>query len=769
MPCEREYKMDEIKLSPKDQEFLAEVERINKELSQQSKLVDQDYLSAFDDNAQNLFRNIADEKNTCRLLRIGIIGCVKAGKSSFLNALLFGGEPVLPKAATPMTAALTKLSYAETPGSTIHFFKQDDWTRIKKYARRYDEKVEQKYQCLLDEYYKAHSSMSASYEYLPPTQPPTRQDAERDADVTETLRACHEIVSMVEQNKIPVAQYLDREETLQADSYEALMNLLADYVGAQGALTPLVNHVELRVNQPLLQDLEVIDTPGLNDPVVSRSIQTQEYLESCDVILLLSSVSQFLGEQEFSLLSQKLPKKGVNRIYLIGTQLDSGILQYPISKKKISFMDAYNGSFEAYNQQAETFFRNLSDSASDVRSAPLIQRLLRTAPLYVCSLALGIAMKMKAGVPLDEGEAHIIHRMEKRFPDFKETLSDADSYLEFSGFGEVNTIFENVRQEKKQILDSNAQKCISRHALALLNDLEDIQIAVQTTRDALKQEDVQSLQNKLQLLRNGLNAIRVQVSSQFRLQAVQCHHHIQTLKIEIGKLPSQYTNLEIGTRTTNESSTENYGFLGLMKRSVHYTVTTKTANASEAVENVQQFAVKALGMINENLKEAFNADLLQEKIKDCVIGVFDLANTNFNSNEILLPLSILLRSLSIAPITYDFLPQIQNAIYGAFDDTEGVVEGNAIHRLNRLQQEQLTSVLLRCEKLLDETDQKMQSQMQLNAGEFVDKIQEKIAGSIEMTAHMLDDREHNLDLCDTFLKQISTYKAILRNFCKKEP
>ena len=48
-----------------------------------------------------------------RLLKIGIVGAVKAGKSSLLNALFFSGQDILPKAATPMTAALTELTYAE--------------------------------------------------------------------------------------------------------------------------------------------------------------------------------------------------------------------------------------------------------------------------------------------------------------------------------------------------------------------------------------------------------------------------------------------------------------------------------------------------------------------------------------------------------------------------------------------------------------------------------------------------------------------------------
>ena len=43
------------------------------------------------------------------ILKIGVVGQVKAGKSSCLNSLFFDGENVLPRASTPMTAGLTVL------------------------------------------------------------------------------------------------------------------------------------------------------------------------------------------------------------------------------------------------------------------------------------------------------------------------------------------------------------------------------------------------------------------------------------------------------------------------------------------------------------------------------------------------------------------------------------------------------------------------------------------------------------------------------------
>ena len=61
------------------------------------------------------------------ILHIGIVGQVKAGKSSFLNSLFFNGENILPKASTPMTAGLTIIEYAEKNSFEVEYFSDEDW------------------------------------------------------------------------------------------------------------------------------------------------------------------------------------------------------------------------------------------------------------------------------------------------------------------------------------------------------------------------------------------------------------------------------------------------------------------------------------------------------------------------------------------------------------------------------------------------------------------------------------------------------------------
>ena len=62
---------------------------------------------------ENFINKINDFYREDRKLNIGIIGQIKAGKSSFLNSLLFKGKDVLSKAVIPKTAVLTKIEYSE--------------------------------------------------------------------------------------------------------------------------------------------------------------------------------------------------------------------------------------------------------------------------------------------------------------------------------------------------------------------------------------------------------------------------------------------------------------------------------------------------------------------------------------------------------------------------------------------------------------------------------------------------------------------------------
>lgn len=67
-----------------------------------------------------------EEKLKKDTLVIGVIGQMKSGKSTFLNAFVFEDD-VLPAATTPMTAALSVITYGEQKKVVAEFYTQDEW------------------------------------------------------------------------------------------------------------------------------------------------------------------------------------------------------------------------------------------------------------------------------------------------------------------------------------------------------------------------------------------------------------------------------------------------------------------------------------------------------------------------------------------------------------------------------------------------------------------------------------------------------------------
>ena len=100
------------------------------------------------------------------------------------------------------------------------------------------------------------------------------------------FKSCKELTDMVAKNAVNVDDYLGKVKEI--NSNEDIYGELKEYIGAEGKFTPLVKHIELKLNNDLLKGIELIDTPGLNDPILSRSDTTKKFLKNCDVVFLLS-------------------------------------------------------------------------------------------------------------------------------------------------------------------------------------------------------------------------------------------------------------------------------------------------------------------------------------------------------------------------------------------------------------------------------------------------------------------------------------------------
>ena len=216
-------------------------------------------------------KEIIDKINN-DVLNIGVIGQMKCGKSTFLNAFVFQ-EAVLPAATTPMTAALSVITYGEKKKLKAEFYTSDEWNEQKHQASRNLEEI--------------NNSLEES-----------------------KVKAAKELVSKSVKLGSDINLYLGQTK-------EDTLDNLIEYVGANGKFVSITKSVTIYYPEEYLKGVEIVDTPGFNDPIVSREERTKEFLNKADVVILMLYAGRPFDATDRDILFKNVRQCGIGKV-LIG-------------------------------------------------------------------------------------------------------------------------------------------------------------------------------------------------------------------------------------------------------------------------------------------------------------------------------------------------------------------------------------------------------------------------------------------------------------------
>lgn len=717
--------------------YLQQARQIEQTLSEHQELFDEGKFLDFQSVTTTLETEIQRAQQDARKLSIGIVGAMKAGKSSFLNACIFGGRDVLPKAATPMTAALTRIRYSETPQATVHFYERKDWEKIEDNAQKYEEQLNTKYSNYCKIYDRSHADSTEGV--------CSKQVFERtlfQQDVSEVLKSAKELTQMVGSNSA-ILEHLGDADVLDGD----IMAKLQDYVGARGRFTPIVNYVELEVNLPELEDLEIVDTPGLNDPIVSRSYATRQFLRACDVVILLSPCSQFMDANTVGLMANGLPDNGVRKVIVVGSKLDSGLLNEP----KGSFAVASQHALNSYKGQ----FRNTMQQAmrNNPRRAGIMEKISESDLLFVSSTCSSMARKQKQHQPLSPAENLVLQNLHNNFPDFDETLLSS-----IGGINKVLKTLEAVRQQKAEIIHGRNNTLLETAQINHLRALDKIQQELSSSRTTLKNSTSEQLLQRTEAIQQVMESSRGKLMYIFDGAAIGCKNKVNQLLPQLTLEQQNHQRLDVQTSSEEHHGVEGTGLFGLIKEHYSYTVTNNRVDVSEVVTNLEHHASTCQNTINQEFQYVFNREQLSHRIVEVVLDAFRKSDMEFDEDDIRLPLQNVLNELSSPEIRFDYTTYIDK-VESQFPS--GYAENDDIHKLKSLQT-----------RLLNEIDQDMGQQLtaalqmaanMLNkqAVTFADRIQELLCGELEKLQGQIQERETYLAAYQQFDKTIQQMKKQL--------
>ncbi len=217
---------------------------------------------------------------------IGITGVMNAGKSTMLNALM--GREILGSAVVPETANLTIVKHNVSENAKVFYWNKNEWSRIENSAKE--------------------------------------------------LESMRDYVN--ETNKIfgdELKSYIQEESRFD----EVEINDLSQYTSAEasGKKCNLVKYVELGSDLNFLKDgIEIVDTPGLDDPVIQREEITKEYLAQCDMMLHLMNVSQSATLKDVEFIIDALLYQNISKLLIVITRADT------VSKEQLDEVISYTKS-----------------------------------------------------------------------------------------------------------------------------------------------------------------------------------------------------------------------------------------------------------------------------------------------------------------------------------------------------------------------------------------------------------------------------------------
>ncbi len=477
---------------------------------------------------EELEKTIKSMQAENRGLKVGIIGRVKAGKSSLLNALIFEGVEVLPKAATPMTASLTVLKYAQNLSAEVEFYDEQDIEELKKNHERY----EKKFQRMVDEKVKEQQEKQKEKQSL------ANRAKERfkrfgkslsinksggeapkervlsDEEILEkarkiaknTLNEDTRLVSLYDQfERMKKSGLLNTEKLdsrIQANSLEELNQKLYQFVGANGKFMPYTKAVQISLNNPNLKDLEIIDTPGVNDPIVSREQRTKALLKECDVVFVISPSNQFLTDSDMDLFDRVSKKEGIQRVYFVASQADSAVCApSEVQNSRHHLPTALENAQKILSSSLNATMSLLK------KKYPHQQEIFESAKKNGVILTSGVCYSLYQDFENQasweskketEEYQNALRNLTDAYPDaFDSDDKSKESLLLLSNMGAIRGRLEEVAKEKENIISQRLQEYLKAQANNLHNLITQLSQDLEKEKNRIKDADMGAITKQI--------------------------------------------------------------------------------------------------------------------------------------------------------------------------------------------------------------------------------------------------------------------------------
>ncbi len=235
--------------------------------------------------------------------RVAVVGRFKVGKSAFVNKLT--GQRLAGVDTSPETAAISIFRYDTQTRAEVELVSAEEWQRLK------DDHAED----------PKNPEVKRYDRFIHFNELPGRKDKEGNFIPRNQI----DLNALVNRWVVPGGQIhqLKAENWETRDGKKSFLAAIKNFTTGQEPLHYLVNKLSIYAPIPILRDqIELIDTPGLDDTEQFRVRLTEEEVKDVDAILFLTVSGASYSQSDKDFILRQLRRRQIKHLQLIITKCD---------------------------------------------------------------------------------------------------------------------------------------------------------------------------------------------------------------------------------------------------------------------------------------------------------------------------------------------------------------------------------------------------------------------------------------------------------------
>ncbi|EQL50816.1 hypothetical protein N403_03630 [Helicobacter pylori FD430] len=289
---------------------------------------------------------------------------------------------------------------------------------------------------------------------------------------------------------------------IHANSLEELHQKLLQFVGANGKFMPCTKAVEISLNNPNLKDLEVIDTPGVNDPIVSREERTKALLKDCHVVFIISPSNQFLGESDMDLFDRVSNKEGLQEIYFVGSQADSVVCGMSVAAESGRHLPtALEMAQKSLSSSLDKTMEGLIQTYPNQRE--IFEKAIKNGVILTSGVCFNLYQDFKNQASWESKKEEYYNawrNLTNAYPDaFNSGDKSKESLLLLSNMDAIKERLEKATQRKEEIVSQRLQDYAQSQANNLHNLITQLLKDLEDEKKRIKNADMGAIKKQIEI------------------------------------------------------------------------------------------------------------------------------------------------------------------------------------------------------------------------------------------------------------------------------